>query len=183
MVQFIDRRGNSFCWESRIIFECITCHENKIRTSSYCCHPTHLNDQSMWETLPWEKDHQQLWEKIKSHSILSFIFGPKHLSYSSWWCLLSVPFVQAISISTKQKSLSLCHGFLHLTILTMLVGCQFIYVICFNYKKPIQSFSHHFSEGHFVVAKSKRAFSSLGIDHAHQQNSKCVKGDGGMFVF
>ena len=77
-------------------------------------------------------------EKIKSHSILSFIFGPKHLSYSSWWCLLSVPFVQAISISTKQQSVSLCHGFLHLTILTMLVGCH---VICFNYKKPIQRFS------------------------------------------
>ena len=42
---------------------------------------------------------------------------------------------------------------------------------------------HHFSEGHFVVAKSKRAFSSLGIDHAHEQNNKRVKGDGGTFVF
>ena len=143
MVQFIGRRGNSFRWKSRIIFECITCYENKIRTSSYCFHPTHLNDQSIWKTLDWEKDHQRLQngEEIKSHSILSFIFGPKHLSYSSWWCLLSVPFVQAISISTKQQSVSLCHGFLHLTILTMLVGCQFIYVICFNYKKPIQRFS------------------------------------------
>ena len=56
-------------------------------------------------------------EKIKSYSILSFIFGPKHFS------------------------VSLCHCFLHLSILTMLIGCQFIYVICFNHKKPIQRFS------------------------------------------
>ena len=41
----------------------------------------------------------------------------------------------------------------------------------------------HFNEGHLVVAKYKRAFSSLGIDHAHEQNNKCVKGDGGTFVF
>ena len=38
---------------------------------------------------------------------------------------------------------------------------------------------NHFNEGYFVVNKSKRAFSSLGIDHAHEQNNKCVKGDGG----
>ena len=37
----------------------------------------------------------------------------------------------------------------------------------------------HFNEGHFVLVKSKRTFSSLGIDHAHEQNNKCVKGDGG----
>ena len=41
----------------------------------------------------------------------------------------------------------------------------------------------HFNEGHFVVVKSKRTFSSLGIDHAHEQNNKCVKIDGGTFVF
>ena len=41
----------------------------------------------------------------------------------------------------------------------------------------------HFNEGHFVAAKSKGAFSSLGINHAQEQNSKCVKGDGGTFVF
>ena len=41
----------------------------------------------------------------------------------------------------------------------------------------------HFNEGHFVVAISKCAFSSLGIDHAHEQNNKCVKIDGGTFVF
>ena len=40
----------------------------------------------------------------------------------------------------------------------------------------------HFNEGHFVVVKSKRTFSSLGIDHAHEQNNKCVKGDGRTFV-
>ena len=38
---------------------------------------------------------------------------------------------------------------------------------------------NHFKQGHFVVTKSKRAFSSIGIDHAHEQNNKCVKGDGG----
>ena len=83
----------------------------------------------------------KLGEKIKSHSNLSFSFGPKHFSYSSCKYLLSVTFVQAISISTKQQSVSLCYGFLHLTILTMLVGCQFIYAICCNYKKPYQRFS------------------------------------------
>ena len=41
----------------------------------------------------------------------------------------------------------------------------------------------HFNEGHFVVAKSKCAFSSLDIDHAHEQNNKYVKGDGSTFVF
>ena len=41
----------------------------------------------------------------------------------------------------------------------------------------------YFNEGHFVVAKSKRAFSSLGIGHAHEQNNKCVKEDSGTFVF
>ena len=30
----------------------------------------------------------------------------------------------------------------------------------------------HFSEGHSVVTKFKCAFSSLGIDHAHEQNNK-----------
>ena len=41
----------------------------------------------------------------------------------------------------------------------------------------------HFNEGHFVVAKSKQVFSSTGIDHAHEQNNKRVKGDWGTFVF
>ena len=38
---------------------------------------------------------------------------------------------------------------------------------------------HHFNMGYFVVSKTKRAFSSLEIDHAREQNNKCVKGDGG----
>ena len=42
---------------------------------------------------------------------------------------------------------------------------------------------YHFSEGHFVVAKYKRVFPSLGIDHVHGQNNKCVKRDGGTFSF
>ena len=42
---------------------------------------------------------------------------------------------------------------------------------------------NHFNEGHFVITKSKRAFSSIGIDHAHEQDNKCVKGDGGKKIF
>lgn len=38
----------------------------------------------------------------------------------------------------------------------------------------------HFSRGKFVITKTKKRFSSIGIDHAHEQNNKCVKGDGGM---
>ena len=36
-----------------------------------------------------------------------------------------------------------------------------------------------FENGMFVVNKTNRLFSSIGIDHAHEQNKKCVKGDGG----
>ena len=36
-----------------------------------------------------------------------------------------------------------------------------------------------FKSGCFVVSKSLRKFSSLPIDHAHEQNNKKVKGDGG----
>ena len=35
---------------------------------------------------------------------------------------------------------------------------------------------NHFNEGHFVVAKSKHAFSSLCTDHAHEQNNKGNRG-------
>jgi len=36
-----------------------------------------------------------------------------------------------------------------------------------------------FLKGNFVVKKSKRAFSALAIDQAHEQNNASVKGDGG----
>ena len=36
-----------------------------------------------------------------------------------------------------------------------------------------------FKNGMFVVKKTRRKFSSIGIDHAHEQNNKCLKGDGG----
>ena len=36
-----------------------------------------------------------------------------------------------------------------------------------------------FRKGHFVVNKTNRSFSALPIDHAHEQNNKIVKGDGG----
>ena len=38
-----------------------------------------------------------------------------------------------------------------------------------------------FLEGNFVVKNTQRNFSSIPIDHAHEQNNKCVKGDGGAF--
>ena len=34
--------------------------------------------------------------------------------------------------------------------------------------------------GRFVVQKSKKKFSCIGVDHAHEQNNKVVKGDGGV---
>ena len=39
--------------------------------------------------------------------------------------------------------------------------------------------AHEFENGHFVVKKSVRAFSKIPLDHAHEQNNKSVKGDGG----
>ncbi len=37
-----------------------------------------------------------------------------------------------------------------------------------------------FRKGKFVVKKSKRAFSAIAIDQAHEQNNACVKGDVGL---
>ena len=36
-----------------------------------------------------------------------------------------------------------------------------------------------FMSGNFVVQKTQRNFSSIPIDHTHEQNNKCVKGDRG----
>ena len=36
-----------------------------------------------------------------------------------------------------------------------------------------------FENGKFVVKKTHRSFSSIAIDHAHEQNNSVVKGDGG----
>ena len=38
-----------------------------------------------------------------------------------------------------------------------------------------------FKNGMFVVIKTRRKFSSIGIDHADKQNNKCVKVDGGKY--
>ena len=40
-----------------------------------------------------------------------------------------------------------------------------------------------FSQGGFFVHKTKRLFSSIAIDQAHEQNNKVVKGDGGAIRF
>ena len=36
-----------------------------------------------------------------------------------------------------------------------------------------------FMSGNFVMQKTQRNFSSIPIDHAYEQNNKCVKGDVG----
>ena len=36
-----------------------------------------------------------------------------------------------------------------------------------------------FMAGNFTVRKTKRAFSAIAIDQAHEQNNASVKGDGG----
>ena len=36
-----------------------------------------------------------------------------------------------------------------------------------------------FAQGGFVVCKTKRQFSAIATDRAHEQNNKVVKGDGG----
>ena len=37
-----------------------------------------------------------------------------------------------------------------------------------------------FMNGRFVVQKRKKKFSCIGVDHAHEQKNKVVKGDGGV---
>ena len=36
----------------------------------------------------------------------------------------------------------------------------------------------HFYKDKFIILRTKRVFSSTGIDHAHEQNNKCVKCEG-----
>ena len=36
-----------------------------------------------------------------------------------------------------------------------------------------------FRKGHFTVNKTNRSSSSIRLDHAHKQNNKIIKGDGG----
>jgi len=38
---------------------------------------------------------------------------------------------------------------------------------------------YQFDAGHFTVRKTKRVFSNMPIDQAHEQNNACIKGDGG----
>ena len=39
--------------------------------------------------------------------------------------------------------------------------------------------NREFNAGHFTAQKTKRVFSAIPIDQAHEQNNACVKGDGG----
>ena len=38
---------------------------------------------------------------------------------------------------------------------------------------------HQFQKGHFVVHKSLHVFSTMSIDHAHEQVNEHIQGDGG----
>ena len=40
--------------------------------------------------------------------------------------------------------------------------------------------AERFREGKFTISKTQNKFSSIAIAHAHEQNNKCVKGDGGV---
>ena len=42
-----------------------------------------------------------------------------------------------------------------------------------------QEVARKFREGSFTVQKTKKIFSSIPIDQAHEQNNACIKGDGG----
>ena len=48
--------------------------------------------------------------------------------------------------------------------------------------KVNKSVAQCFENGMFVVRKTEKPFSSIGIDHAHEQNNECVKDDGGLII-
>ena len=48
-----------------------------------------------------------------------------------------------------------------------------------NLEKDHPEIAHEFRKGNFVVRKSKRKYSAIAIDQAHEQNNAVVKGDGG----
>ena len=45
--------------------------------------------------------------------------------------------------------------------------------------KAYPEIAAEFNKGNFVVCKSKRPFSAMALDQAHEQNNASVKGDGG----
>ena len=47
-------------------------------------------------------------------------------------------------------------------------------------KKIHPNVEKEFQCGNFTVHKTLNRFSAIAIDHAHKQNNKCVKGDGGV---
>ena len=86
------------------------------------------------------------------------------------------PIFEGKELSTLQGYLQIISAvffffFFLLQIATTTVdGCQFIFAI-WNVLK--------LKNGNFVVNKTNRAFSSLPIDQAHEQNNKMDNGDGG----
>jgi len=42
------------------------------------------------------------------------------------------------------------------------------------------SIANVFRNGQFTIQRSSRVFSAMAIDHAHEQNNKWLKGDGGI---
>ena len=48
-----------------------------------------------------------------------------------------------------------------------------------SFKESHPGIFEEFLQGNFVVKKTQQKFSSIPIDHVHEQNNKCVKGDSG----
>ena len=93
-------------------------------------------------------------------------------------CCLSKHYVNVILLYTRNLLCLLSHELLLLTIQIMLVCCLYIFVIwLFEQRNP--DVAHQFAQGKFVVYKTQRSFSAIALDHAHEQNNKLIKGNGG----
>ena len=121
-------------------------------------------DFQQWQAkMPLESPQFQFWSKTLNLELLIVV------------CVQSV---REGNFKLYVKSLNqLVPWFSHSTTQTTLVGCLSICVIWPAWKKA--SVHSEFEGGWFVIRRTQRHFSALAIDHAHEQNNKCVKGDGG----
>ena len=92
----------------------------------------------------------------------------------------STHYVQLIMPSTGNHCTWSYLGFSLLIIQSLRVGFQLTSGTSQCWKQSIRLFKHLFSEGSFVVSKTKRKFSAVACDHVHEQCNALVKGDGGV---
>ena len=110
----------------------------------------------------------------------------KYWSLTMKWELLILSFVQSIRIRNfclyKDSIRQLLPWFFaldhHHYAQWLSVHFPDMLQLCDKNPEVARAFNH----GKFVVNKTGRKFSSIGIDHAHEQNNKHVKGDGGMII-